>query len=238
MAGMDLAKPVGPLPLGAWIVVVGAGLGIGYLNRGRTSQAAPAATADSPRDTSGVPGVGAGGSGMVWQNVAPTGSDSVANQTPVTNEEWGKKAVNYLIAEGYDPAVADAAIRKYMTADQQLGAQEYTLIKIALSKLGSPPVPLPPPLFPAPVIPKAPDPVPTPTPVPNTPKPVPAPNAIKYYTVKSGDTLYSISSYYYTSPNWAWIYNANRAGTRRADGSMGFIVNPNLILPGWTLIIP
>jgi hypothetical protein len=131
---VDLGKEIGPLPLGAWIVVVGAGLGIAYY----TKQHSGAPTIVT--DTSGDPGVGTGAVGG-WSATTPGGG--TGQPTITNNEEWARAAINYLIAEGYDANVADSAIRKYLSGDKQ-SVQEYTLTGLALRKLGSPPVPLPP----------------------------------------------------------------------------------------------
>jgi hypothetical protein len=155
MASVDFGKQIGPLPLGAWIVVVGTGVGIAVYNRRSGTGVAP----EIVEDNSGTPGVGLGGSGMGWVDVAPPATGPVSPQ-PVDNDAWGKAAINELIAQGYDAALADQAIRTYLAANQ-LSTQQYALVRIALNKLGSPPSPLPPgPSVPAPpVLPK-----PTPTP--------------------------------------------------------------------------
>lgn len=137
---VDLGKQVGPLPLGAWVAVVGTGVGIAVYQRRTTASADPTIV----DDTSGTPGVGVGGSGQ-WVNVdPPTGSDT-GDVVPTTNEEWAVKAINYLIAHNYPPAMADSAIRKYIAgASDQLSTAEWALVTIALGALKSPPSPLPP----------------------------------------------------------------------------------------------
>lgn len=243
MANLDLSKQVGPLPLGAWVVVVGAGLGIAYYSRnsGGGSSEAPVIVEDG----SGVPGVG---TGPGWVAVPPPSSAPPAAERVITNnEEWGVAAINLLIAEGYDAAVADSAIRKYL-AGEKLGLQEYALVRVALQKIGATPIPLPAPYYPAPTIPAPPVSVPKPVtqkppPPKKAPAPKPAPRKFRYYTVQrwpsKASTLSGIASTVYGNANrWPDIYNANRAGRKRADGKMGFVVNPNLIYTGWVLLIP
>lgn len=205
-----------------------------------------------------MPGVGEGGS---WMAIAPpTGAPPAAPQ-PTTNEEWGRNAINYLIAQGYDANVADSAMRKYLEA-AKLSVQEYALVRVALNKLGSPPVPLPPP----PDAPTTPPPTPTPTnpPPPVVPKPpvsipikivwpslpprTPTPPppvrpAIRIWIVTPwpvpGSSLWSISEKFYgTGTRWPDLYNANRIGTTRPDGSPGFISNPNYLRPGDRIWVP
>jgi hypothetical protein len=133
--GIDLGKQVGPLPLGAWIAVVGAGLGFAYYTS-KTTARAPVVVEDTSMD----PGVG---EGPGWVAVPPPSYGPPGAPEPTTNEEWGRNAINHLIAQGYNSAAADSAVRKYL-ATEQLSITEYALITEALRKLGAPPVPLPP----------------------------------------------------------------------------------------------
>jgi len=224
---VDLGKQVGPLPLGAWVAVVGGGLGIAYYTQ-RTK--APAAVV---ADTSGVPGVGEGGSGL-WTQLTPPGDSPSSSPVPATNEEWGRSATNYLMAQGYDANVADSAVRKYLGAES-LNLQEYALIRFALVKLGAPPVPLPSPPAPPekPIVPVAP-----PPPV-QTPPPAPVPAKLRFYTVQPGDSLWKIAvKFYGRGSAWFDIYNANRKGYTRPDGSPGFIINPSYLRVGDVLWVP
>lgn len=229
MAGPDFGKQIGPLPLGAWVAVVAGGLGIAYYTRKSGAKPVPVVV----EDTSGTPGVGAGASGFI--NASPITVDN-SPAAPATNEEWAVKAINYLIAKGYDPNVADSGIRKYLEATQ-LSLAEYALVRIALASLGSPPVPLPAP-------PPPPDPPAPPiTPVtPPPPAPVQPPTqtvALRYVVVRGGDSLWKIAYRYYgRGEAWHDIYNANRKGYTRPDGSAGYISNPNYLRPGDVLWVP
>lgn len=230
---LDLGKQVGPLPLGAWIVVVAGGLGIAWYAQRNNSGGSPVAV----EDTSGVPGVG---TGPGWIAVPPP-SDAPPSSTPepTTNEDWGRAAINYLIAQGYDANMADSAIRKYLTAEQ-LNPQEYSLVRYALEKLGSPPVPLPAPPPPPVVKPPSDN---TPPPPPPPAQPSPAPPQIRIHVVTPwptrGSTLWGIAQMYYgDGRRWVELYNANRIGTTRPDGSPGFISNPNYLRPGDRIYVP
>lgn len=231
MAMPDLGKQIGPLPLGAWIVVVGGGLGIAYYTKNFGKQ-------DPVIDTSATgadPSVGNGSVGS-WVQTEPPGTPTDSQPQIVTNDDWGRAATNYLIAQGYDPAMADQAIRDYLSGSA-LSVQERALVTLALGHLGAPPVPLPPgpvlPPIPKPHLPPPKNPGPAPP-----PKPHPKPH-VRYYTVVRGDNLWNIAKRYYKNPlKWTTIYTANRKGHRRSDGTLGMISNPNLILPGWRLVIP
>lgn len=244
---LDLGKQIGPLPLGAWVAVVAGGVGIAWYTRKGGAGDTTDDTTDQI-DTSGVPGVGDGSVGG-WVSTTPpnaSGDDgSVAPDTkPTTNEAWGQLVINGLIALGYSPTLVDSAVRKYLAAEQ-LSVSEFTIIGLALAKYGSPPIPLPPsgqnppttnPTNPPP--PKSTPPPVKPAPKPPAPKPAPKPK-VRYYTVKSGDNLWNIAKKYYgNGALYGRIYNANRKGVRRADGSTGMIVKPSLIYAGWKLIIP
>jgi hypothetical protein len=101
---MEFGKTYGPLPLGAWVALIGGGLGIAlYSSKSKKPTVAV-------EDTSGVPGVGTGAQSLWVQNAPPAGSDSVADDKFTTNEEWARAAVNYLIAQGYDASLADTAV--------------------------------------------------------------------------------------------------------------------------------
>ena len=92
-----------------------------------------------------------------------------------------------------------------------------------------PPPPMPP-APPAPPVPPAPVPVPPPAPAPvPTPPPAPAPQAQEYirYTVKYGDTLWSLARDFCKDP---YMYKRIAAENN--------LKNPNKLISGTTLIIP
>lgn len=122
---LDLGKQYGPLPLGAWIAVVGVGIGIAWYTR--KSGQEPTIV----EDVGITPGVGTGGSGFT--TVPPTNNPT--NTAPASNEEWAQKAAQWLIAMGYPSAVAQQAVSKYVNG-KTLSAQEYTLIALALVAIG------------------------------------------------------------------------------------------------------
>lgn len=223
MAGPDFGKMIGPLPLGAWLAAVGGGVGL-YWYRGRT--AAPT-TVDN---TSGDPGVGDGTVGG-WTATNPPPADPPISTKPTTNEEWGQQAINWLISMGYDSAVSDSAIRKYLQGGT-LTATEFVLVRQALMHLGATPQLLPPPTQNPPQGPVVP---PPPPPKTKPPVPKPVPNSHTYYTVKRGDNLTKIAKAYHTT--WQTLFNENRAGKRRPDGKMGTVANANLIFPGQVILI-
>jgi hypothetical protein len=226
--GIQWGKQVGPLPIGAWVAVIGGALAIAAFAAYKKRQGGPAIV----EDTSGVPGVGTGANSLWVQTNAPPTEVARAFET---NEEWARAAINYLIAQGYDPALSDTAVRKYLESTA-LSLAENALIKIALAHFGSPPRPLPAPPE-QPSVPKPPETTP-----PNPAPPLP-PNGQRWVVVtpwpsKFG-SLWGIASYYYgRGADWPRIYNANRIGVTRPDGTPGKIKNPDLIYPGQRLFVP
>jgi LysM repeat protein len=229
--GLDLGKQVGPLPAGAWIALVGGGLGVAmYLrNRNRSSDIVYA------DDTSSIPGVGVGGVGAY----TPTDGGTSPDTTPVgiqSNAQWQQAAFTYLVATGADASFVDKTLRDYLQG-VGLNLQGNALVSLALAKLGLPPEPLPD----APALPVRPV---TPTPTPARPAPVRTPvkppakvtpkrvakPQPRTYIVLPGDSLWKIAARYYgAGAQWPSIYNANRS----VIGG-----NPNVIHTGMRLIIP
>lgn len=239
---MDLGKQVGPLPLGAWFAVVGGGLGLAYYGY---KQQKPAPTPVT--DTGGQVGVGDGSVPGNWLPTTPptgVGTGDVAGPA-TTNEAWAVRAINWLIAQGYDATESDSAVRKYITGnDPAPSAKEYVLQGIVLAHFGSPPYPLPPPLTPPPVVvPPGGNPTPTPVPTP-APSPVPPAPARGVWAVVTAwptrhSTLSGIAKDAYGDANqWHRIFDANRKGVKRPDGTLGMITDPNRIFAGWWLFLP
>lgn len=258
---LDLGKQVGPLPLGAWVAVVGVGGAIAYQSRGGSGGT------EYVEDGSTDPGVGMGGGAVGWLPVAPITSDASIGGGIETNEDWQREATNYLIAENYDPAKSTRAISKYLN-EERLGIQERALLTIALRRYGPPPaaprgpfggIPAPPPTRKKPTKkPSGKKPADKPTSnKPNRSRPKPGgdrperPNEnrdkdtggknanVRYHTVRPGNTLSSIALKYYGNPQeFRQIYQANKQGSRRADGTAGILTNPNLVMVGQKLIIP
>jgi hypothetical protein len=139
-SGIDLGKQVGPLPLGAWVAVVGAGLGVALYTR-RQSQGAGEPTV--VEDTSGTPGVGTGVSGM-WTDVTPQ-PPSDAPTTYADNDAWARAAIDRLIADGYPAAQVNSAITKALAGgvgDNALSVTEFAIWARALVLMKSPPTPV------------------------------------------------------------------------------------------------
>lgn len=222
------------VPVWGW--VAGGALGL-YLYYTNSKKSAAAASADT-----GTAATNEAGNGSFTEYV-PVDNSTTTN-TYQTNAQWAQAAITWLTAQGYDAALVNNAITKGLAGGtdengNKMSVSEYSLWSLALQHLGSPPEPVS-------VSP------PTSTPPPSgggsgTPPPVnpppPAKSKVRYYTVKAwpakGSSLYTIAEIYYHNGNeWPRIYNANKKGIKRADGTPGVISNANLIYPGEKLIIP
>ncbi len=162
-ARAQLARKVGPLPLGAWLAIVAVGVAATIVIRRRLSPAPPAAstsTADTtateaPTDKAtggylpggfviGAPGGGAvagtGQTGSTGSNVVELFPDTGA---PKTNDDWQVAATRLLIADGFGgSAIADAMTRFF--AGMAVTSQQRSMIDRAYSRIGPPPSPVPP----------------------------------------------------------------------------------------------
>lgn len=234
--GLDLGKQVGPLPLGAWIVVVGGGLGIALWTRNKGT-ADPVVT----EDTSGDAGVG---TGPGWVAVPPPSGNPVGSDTPTyeTNEAWGTAAINWLIAQGYNAGLAVSAITKALaggqdTSGNKMSIQEWTLWTLALTKMGSPPYPVnvSPPTTGVPGPGGGGNPPPGTNPPPGPPPSTKVPPHTSY-VVKHGDTLSGIAKKYGTT--WQTIWNFNLKYRSPATVAILKLRGPNHIFAGSTFWIP
>lgn len=73
--------------------------------------------------------------------------------------------------------------------------------------------------------------------------PTPPPSAFHYATVTSWPSAHSTLSgiaaaVYGDASEWQRIYAANKKGVKRADGKIGMIVDPDVLVSGWVLLIP
>lgn len=142
----ELGKMIGPLPLGAWVAVVGGGLGYLYYTKTHPSAAGTDTSTDDTSDATATnaedAGVGLGGVPAGYTYTGDTSGDSGATGTPsiTDNTSWASAATNYLISKGYDPASAQTAITVYINGGSPTTAQ-WTMISAALAGVGALPDP-------------------------------------------------------------------------------------------------
>lgn len=246
---IDLARPVGPLPLGGWILVGAAGAtAFVFIKRNQSNDSTDTEEPLEWIDTSGDPGVGTG-SGL-FSPIEPPIPSTPTVPTLEDNDDWGRSAINWLVSQGYDAARSDQAIRRFL-AGEKLDPSEGVLVSLAIAHIGATPELLAPgpslPTLPTPNQPSNPStgsgvqkPVGTKPRRPPTPAPKPKPKkVVRYHVVRPGNTLSGLAKKYYgDSSKYPRIYNANKKGVKRADGTMGFLTNPNIIRVGQKLVIP
>lgn len=143
----SMGKMVGPLPVGAWVAVVGGGLAYLYYTKTHDDAASDTATAaDTDATATNVEdaGVGLGGVPAGYTYTGDTSGSSGATGTPsiTDNTSWASAATNYLISKGYDPASAQTAITVYTNGGSPTAAQ-WTMISAALAGVGALPDPTP-----------------------------------------------------------------------------------------------
>jgi nucleoid-associated protein YgaU len=133
----DLGKQIGPLPLGAWVAVVGGSLAFMFYTRSHAGGSSDS-EGDVPATDALLSDVGFGGVGAVGAYVPTNGGvDTPASTTDVINSnvQWGQKVFAFLVGQGNDPATVDKAVRDY-TSGISLGAQANALITQGLGKFG------------------------------------------------------------------------------------------------------
>lgn len=143
-------KMVGPLPLGVWVALVAGGLFIAY----RRYQANTSDTNDTsnvvtypvdPNYPTTVPGGyltdADSGNDTGSGDIPSTGIEPPTDNAIDTNEEWAQKAIDYLVKQGGDPAVASQAITEYLAGSVPNRASHWGFIRAAISAVGAPPYP-------------------------------------------------------------------------------------------------
>lgn len=168
--GLD--TKIGSFPLGVWLLIAAAGIGVGLIIRRFTSGKA-SATADGEV---GAPAVDPWGgftsqgaaNGVVTMNGGTGAGTTPEPAEPETNNSWVRKAVTRLGTLGYDPAVVDSALRKYVNGEAITPAEQ-SIVSVAISNMGPPPEEVPSIVVLTPEAPAAPT---APPPPPPTPAPV------------------------------------------------------------------
>jgi hypothetical protein len=137
MAGLDLSKQIGPLPLGMWLLVGTGGLGLAYVINTRMAKSAKAASEPSTQQLT-ESGVGTGAGQLIY-----TPPSTVPTENTATNDAWGRNVSNWLVSKGITATAADQAVRKYL-AGNALTTAELAMLNLAIVQFGVPPQSLPP----------------------------------------------------------------------------------------------
>lgn len=135
-----LHKQIGPLPVGGWVLVVGAGVGFAYWRNKRTPT-----TTQAP-DTQGFTDPSAGNPLQMLGLLEALNRGGTGQPTAgaTDNNSWYQNATRNLLAKGYVPSLIDTALRKYMQG-MSLSTSENAIVELALQFAGPLPYPPPPP---------------------------------------------------------------------------------------------
>jgi hypothetical protein len=170
----DLGQMVGPLPLGAWVGVVGGGLGLAYLAR-RGKPAEEPQLAEVP-PFPGTPVT----SGPT--RLAPA-EPAVTEPVVTDNTEWIRQAVTRLVVDGFAPLKTQQCLAQYLEgvvpAHDPNACQP--IIEAAIRKVGPPPTGAPVNQFPLGPKPPAPSKPPTTPATPTAPRFPLRPVALYWY---------------------------------------------------------
>lgn len=136
-----LKKEIGPLPVGAWAVVIGAGLTFAWYKKRNLPT-----SSNTPGDSGAMmpltdQTIGNLGGLISMLNSGQTGPNT---QSVQDNTSWYQAAVRTLLGRGNDPSLVDSALRKYMQG-QPLSQAETAVRDLALQLIGPMPMPPPPP---------------------------------------------------------------------------------------------
>lgn len=211
MASDLLTKQVGPLPVGAWGIVIVGALGMAYMfNKGQAG-----GSGSEGEVLLAEPGVGTGGGQFVYEEPTKVTPDPVEQ----TNAAWITKAWSYLISKGNNPTVVGTALNKYINGES-LTSTEQGLVDLAIAGVGVPPEPFTPYKPPA-------TPTPTPTAVAisltRQPGSVVKKGAKMYfggYVTENGKKVANrvVTVEYRNGGTTKWIFYPN-AGLRRTNSS-------------------
>lgn len=231
----DMGKQIGPLPLGAWVIIVAAGVGIAIYTRQQSAGSEPIVEDDiATEDISSPAGVG---EGPGWTYVGPPQNMPTEEEfEPITNAEWANYAAARMIAEtSYSPALVIGSITRYLRG-AELDSRQYAVVEATIRRVGPPP-------FPRELRRHSPGSSPT-TPPDRPPKPPPAPGGRgDWHWIYSPNTsLKKIAKQYYGGDagerRWREIFEANKKGANRPGPSNGWMRNPEDIRLGKWLFIP
>jgi len=127
--GATLGKQIGPLPLGAWVAVVGGGLGIAwYANTKKGSS-----SSDQPDQQLTETGVGEGTAAFI-----PAAEVSQPTSPLETLDDWINSAIKQAIALGATPLEIEQALRLYAKGEA-LNTRQATLVNRVVALIGPAP---------------------------------------------------------------------------------------------------
>jgi len=245
-------KMPGGLTAGTWLVIIGGGYIIlrYYKSHSGSSALSAAASQAAAQQAAQDQLYGTGLSGTVGTTSTATTTGTSAGASYPDNITWQSAAVNWLVARGYDAALANQAIGDYLSGNT-LTAQEHAMVNLVVVAIGSPPIAPPPSTtVPTPVTtPGGPGtlpvvtpggPVIAPTPVPTSPAPstsgssqVPV-TVVKWTPTNTpwNSTISGIAAHYGYGGDWQAVWDSSANAALRAKRGQ-----PSLIQPGDTVYV-
>lgn len=183
-AGFNAGKHYGPFTLPVWAaIIVGGGVAGLAIRHFQGSGSTPTNTAAVPEtDANNPANYGYTATGGPFAG-GGTGSSTVSAGGTIaatTNTQWSQIALEELISQGTDPALAQQAIGNFLDGEP-LTAQQKSIISLAIRLAGSPPEGAPPiqdVTAPTPPVDGGSGQSPVSTPTPNPAQPVTAPPAL------------------------------------------------------------
>lgn len=158
---IELARKVGPLPLGGWLAIAAVGVAAAIIIQRRRAAANAAAASAEPSvvgpdgerlDATAVASYTPGGFVVGGGGTQATGNTNGADDSfmgpaipdPKTNSDWARAANNYLIGRGYEPSIVIDGVSRFL-GGSVLTTQQQAMINDALQNVGPPPENVPPP---------------------------------------------------------------------------------------------
>lgn len=154
----ELARKVGPLPLGGWLAIAAVGVAAAIIIRRRLAANSAASSAepalvgpdgerlDASAIASYTPGGFVVGGGPATATGGTPNDPTVTDPpTPLTNSDWSAKAISYLLSRGYQGTIVVDGVERFLSGGV-LTTQQQAMIDQALAAVGPPPQPVPPPV--------------------------------------------------------------------------------------------
>jgi hypothetical protein len=141
LTDLDLKRKVGPLPVGAWVAIIGAGLAVAYLLRRRDAAVMAEGDASTVAPSLYDPLAGATGVGSYASQLQPAQPPlSAPSDTPTSNSQWLPYAAHALavLRRPWTPTAILDALQRYLNG-QGLTSDQRLIVDDAIRQAGYPP---------------------------------------------------------------------------------------------------
>jgi hypothetical protein len=138
----DFKAKIGPLPAIGWAGVVGGTIVLYKMYKNRTTTSVPAGTQD-PNQMYATSGTGAdagyGNATSSYNGSTSTATDVIGEPAIPDDTTWGRRALNWLISQGVNPADASTALNAYLNGNSSVNSTQLAALNEALTHFGAPP---------------------------------------------------------------------------------------------------